>query len=323
MRRKTRILLTEIQKNFPLVPEPYKELAQRCKISEEEVFEALTDLKNKGILRQISAIFNPQALGYQTTLVAASTPKKEIEQAARIINAYPGVSHNYLRDHYYNLWFTIAVPPGHMLKETIQKLLNRAGIDEFLILPVKKIFRIALILNFGEENEDSDQEIQLITKKIATPDKKTISLVRLTQEDLPLVARPFGILGEKISLSEEEILNWIKQGLKSGLIRRFAGLIKHTKAGFRGNVMVAWQVPEQRVEEVGKKLAGEHGITHCYERRSYMHWPYNLYTMLHAKDHEEALSLIRTLAPKYNLSKYLPLFTIKELKKIRLKLFWT
>ncbi len=323
MEGKTQRLLAEIQRNFPLVPEPYKELAQRCKISEREVFEFLTSLKNKGILRQISAIFNPQALGYKTTLVAASTPEKDIEQAAKVINAYPGVSHNYLRDHYYNLWFTIAVPPGQILEETIQKLLNKAGISEFLILPVKKIFRIALVLNLGEEGEEAGQEVRLITKKIVIPDEKTISLVRITQEDLPLVSRPFAMIGEKLSLSEKEILKWIKQGLKSGLIRRFAGLIKHTKVGFHGNVMVAWQVPEKRIEEVGQKIAEERGITHCYERRSYKHWPYNLYTMLHAKSHEEALSLIKTLAPKYGLSNYLPLFTVKELKKIRLKLFWT
>jgi len=322
MERVSQCLLREVQKNFPLVSEPYKELGKRCGLSEEEVFEYLTKFKEEGLLRQISAIFNPQALGYRTTLVAASVPPQKIEKAAQVINAYPGVSHNYLRDHHYNLWFTIAIPPGKDPDKTVQRLLEEAKVSDYLLLPIKRVFKIALILDLNEEGNGNGQEAKVVIKTAPPPDEKIISLVRLTQEDLPLVSRPFTIIGKKISLPEEEILRWLKEGLKTGLIRRFAGLVRHTKAGFHGNVMVAWQVPKERMEEVGQGLAGEPGITHCYERRSYPHWPYNLYTMLHAKEKEEALALVESLAQKYDLREYLPLTTLKELKKIRLKLFW-
>ncbi len=322
MERESQCLLREIQKNFPLVSEPYKELGKRCGLSEREVFEYLAKFKKEGLLRQISAIFNPQALGYRTTLVAASVPPQKIEKAARVINAYPGVSHNYLRDHHYNLWFTIAIPPGKDLDETVKRLLEKADVTNYLLLPIKRVFKIALILDLNEEGNGNGQEAKVVVQSAPPPDEKIISLVRLTQEDLPLVSRPFTTIGRKISLAEEEILNWLKEGLKTGLIRRFAGLVRHTKAGFHGNVMVAWRVPKEQVEKVGPGLASEPGITHCYERRSYPHWPYNLYTMLHAKEKEEALSLVESLARKYSLREYLPLATLKELKKIRLKLFW-
>ena len=322
MEKSTQILLNEVQRNFPLVPKPYEELARRCGFSEEEVLRRLARLKEQGLLRQISAIFNPQALGYRTSLVAASVPKEVLSRAAEAINAYPGVSHNYLRDHRYNLWFTIAVPPGERLQEAVERLLAKTGASAFLLLPIKRVFRIALILDLMEEIDGDQQEANVIIEASPPPDKKTISLVRATQEDLPLVSRPFAAIGKRISLSEEEVLSWLKRGLKSGLIRRFAGLIRHTKAGFKGNVMVAWRVSTERLEEVGRGLASERGITHCYERLSYPHWPYNLYTMLHARSQEEALKLVRELAPKYGLTEYIPLVTIKELKKIRLKLFW-
>ncbi len=322
MLKEVQLLLDAVQRDFPLVPEPYQALGERVGLEEPKVRELLAELKQEGILRQISAIFNPQALGYRTCLVAAAVPEERLTQATTRINAYPGVSHNYLRDHHYNIWFTIAVPPGEGLSETVQSLLAQAGVEEYLLLPIKRVFRIALILDLAEEANGGSTSPQVVLEPAPPPDQKTIALVRATQEDLPLLPRPFEELGKSLSLSEEEVLRWLKEGLRQGLIRRFAGLVRHTRAGFKGNVMVAWQVPPERLEEVGHGLAGEKGITHCYERLTYPHWPYNLYTMLHARDRQEALALVKNLAPKYGLKDYLPLVTLKELKKIRLKLFW-
>jgi len=315
-------LLTEIQKRFPLESTPYASLGKRLGLSEEEVLARLKNLKEKGILRQIGAIFNPQALGFKTSLVAAAAPKYNFKKAAEIINAYPGVSHNYLRDHFFNLWFTIAVPPGEDLKSVVASLMARAQVERYLLLPILKIFHIAVVYDFAEENNSDEVTFSLPEEKFFTPDEKTISLVRLTQEDLPRVSRPFKELGKKVGLSEEEVISWLKKGLETGMIRRFAGLVRHNRAGLRGNVMVAWQIPQEKLDQVGKFLAKEKKITHCYERKSYPDWPYNLYTMIHARELDEAMSYVKSLASQIDAQKYLPLITLKELKKIRLKLFW-
>ena len=324
MERINQKILTEVQRRFPLERRPYKVLGERLGLSEEEIIKRLEQLKEQGILRQIGAIFNPSALGYQTSLVAAAVKEDRLLSAAEIINAYPGVSHNYLRDHQYNLWFTIACPPGRELNTLVDALLKKAQVEDYLLLPIKRVFRIAVVLNFSENGEEAPSGFQNTRPKISPPpDKKTIALVRTTQEDLPRTKYPFSLWAEKVGLSVEELLDWLKKGLEKGLIRRFAGLVKHTRAGFKGNVMVAWRVPQERLDEVGRSLAQEKAVTHCYERVSYPHWPYNLYTMLHASDREEAQKIITGLSQKLGLSDYLPLVTIKELKKIRLKLFWS
>ncbi|OAG27188.1 siroheme decarboxylase subunit alpha [Thermodesulfatator autotrophicus] len=324
MEEKDKLLLTEVQRRFPLEKEPYQVLAERLSLSEKEVIERLNRLKETGILRQISAIFNPQALGYQTSLVAAAVPQEKLEHAAQVINAYPGVSHNYLRNYSFNMWFTLAVPPEENFEETLAALMKKAGVSRYLILPIKRVFHIAVVYDFNENNtEDNNLEFSLPNKeKLSLADHQTISLVKLTQEDLPRVSRPFKEIANKVGLSEEEVLNWIKRGLDEGIIRRFAGLVRHTRAGLKGNIMVAWEVPEKSLDEVGKKLAKEKKITHCYERKRYPDWPYNLYTMIHAPNPEEAFNFIENKAKELKISSYLPLETIKELKKIRLKLFW-
>ncbi|WP_457756261.1 siroheme decarboxylase subunit alpha [Thermodesulfatator indicus] len=326
MDQKDKILLTEIQKRFPLESAPYQSLARKLSISEEEVITRLNKLKKAGILRQIGAIFNPHALGYQTSLVAAAVPEEKFSQAADVINAFPGVSHNYLRNHFYNMWFTIAVPPNEPFEETLAELIKKAGVSRFLILPIKRIFHIAVVYDLNENHtEDNNIDFSFSDtdmKNFLVPDEKTISLVKLTQEDLPRVSRPFQEIARKIGLDEGEVLSWIKDSLNKGIIRRFAGLVRHTRAGVRGNIMVAWEVPEDQLEKVGKALAKEKKITHCYERKSYPEWPYNLYTMVHAQSPEEALIFIENKANELKISSYLPLETIKELKKTRLKLFW-
>ncbi len=312
-----RKLLNLVQKDFPLSPRPFKALGEDLGLTEEEVLRRLQALTAQGILRQIGAIFHPQALGYQTTLVAAEIPAELEEQAASVINAHPGVSHNYLRAHRLNFWFTIAVPPGKNLKEEVSALLKTAGAKTFLLLPIKRVFRIAVVFDL-EEGTAGDGHFSQMRERVL-PDERTIRLVRTLQEPLPLTPRPFEEVALPLGMSEEEVLSWIREMLSRGVMRRFAGLVRHRKAGFRENVMVAWQVAPERTEEVGLALAREPGVTHCYERKSYPHWPYNLYTMIHAK--KDLTARIAELSRKYDLPDYLALRTLREYKKVRLKLF--
>ena len=236
-----RKLLNLIQKDFPLVPRPFSEIGKRLDLSEEEVLERLSRLTEEGVLRQIGAIFNPQALGYRTTLAALSVPEERVEEAARIINAHPGVSHNYLRDHRFNFWFTLAVPPGRDLSEEAQKIARRARAEDLLLLPIKRVFRISVVFDL-EEGTAGDGAFSRVRETVV-PDEETVRLVKALQEPLPLSPQPFKEVARSLGLSEDEVLSWIREMLSRGVMRRFAGLVRHTKAGFKENVMVAWRVP--------------------------------------------------------------------------------
>ncbi len=310
-------LLYLLQKEFPLVSKPFAKIAGNLGIAEEELLSLLRNWQKSGKLRQISAIFNPTALYHRSSLLAFKVPEEKLQKAIDIINSHLGVSHNYLRNHSYNLWFTLVVPPGQDLLEEAQILFKRSQADDFLYLPILKSFKISVIFevdgeNFSEENLKDKEDFKLT--------ELDIRLVKLLQEPLPLVSEPFKVLAQEIGLEEKEIFLWLRKMKERGALRRLAALFKHTKMGFRKNIMVAWRVPEERIEEIGKALSRYNFITHCYLRKSYPHWNYNLYTMCHFK--EEGKEKIQELSKEIGIYQFLPLETVKELKKVRLKLFY-
>ncbi len=138
-------------------------------------------------------------------------------------------------------------------------------------------------------------------------------LEELINHGLPLVERPYLTIGQKLNLSEEEVIETIKSLLEKKIIRRFGATIRHNLVGYEGNAMVAFQVEEERVDEVGKKLAEKPFVSHCYLRKTYPDWPYNLYAMCHSKTREELLNLIKEVSQELNLPKYEILFTQKEI----------
>ena len=140
-------------------------------------------------------------------------------------------------------------------------------------------------------------------------EKKLISAL---SEGLPLVSRPYAVLAERLGTTEESIIEGIKSLQKRGIIRRLGGTLRHNRAGIEGNVMVAWEVPPSRVEEVGRYCTRLPFITHCYLRRTYPDWPYNFYTMIHAESEEECRKMVEKLAYELGLKDYILLFTEKE-----------
>ncbi|MBW1975557.1 MAG: AsnC family transcriptional regulator [Deltaproteobacteria bacterium] len=330
MDRTDRLLLNLIQKSFPVTVRPFEVLGARLHISEGEVMQRIERLKKNGIVRQISAIFNTGALGYESSLVAMAVPEGEIERAAMEINRYPGVSHNYLRPCKYNIWFTIAVPPGENLKSLVAKLASRAGGWPFLILPAIKKFKLAVVLDVLEDEGDTVKE-GTIGDNALNPSrsthsfpltKKNIKIVRHLQEDLPLTRFPFRFLAEKLAMTEESLISTLTNWIQLGWIRRFAAVLNHRQAGFVANGMVVWLCPEDRIDEAGMKLAAHAEVSHCYFRPSHPEWPYNLYAMIHGRNFDECRKFAKKLAEKIEIPEHKVLFSTKEFKKIRLKLFW-
>jgi len=307
-----------VQKDFPLHKRPFYELGLRVGLSEEEVLSRLIYWKEKGVLRQISAIFEPSFFGHHSALFAFKIPFENLEKAVKVINAHPGVSHNYLRSGEYQLWFILVVPPEKDLLSEAKLLADASEAKEMLYLPVIKTFKISTV--FGVDSSDEEDEEDELSENTFSPED--VKMVRVLQEPLKLSPEPFSPISKALNMSEEEIFRWLERKKEIGALRRFGALMKSNKLGFRVNFMVAWQVEEAFLKErLGKFLASQRFVSHCYERKSYPHWPFNLYSMCHFSKKEE-VNLIHSIARDFGIKNYLLLETLKELKKVRLKLFY-
>lgn len=146
-----RQLLNLIQSKLPLTPEPYKELARALGSSEEEVIRRLRNLIERGVIRRLGAIFDSRRVGYTGTLCALKVPPERIPEVAGIVNSLPGVTHNYLRDHPYNMWFTLLAESPEELNSTIEKIKQLTGIEDLLNLPAEKVFKIRVNFELDED----------------------------------------------------------------------------------------------------------------------------------------------------------------------------
>ncbi len=157
-----------------------------------------------------------------------------------------------------------------------------------------------------------------MTASLTDLEKKVIALL---QTDIPVCRRPYLEMAERIGITEEEFIK-ILSGLNDrNMIRRFGATLKHQKSGFKANAMVAWKVPEERVEEVGNIMASFHEITHCYRRNPAPGWDRNLYTMVHGASEEECFAIAAKVSEATGETDYNLLFSRRELKKTSMQYF--
>ncbi len=315
-------LLYKIQTDFPLVPKPFEALAKSMNISEQEVLEILKKNKEDKIIRQISAIFDTKRLGYKSSLVAFKVAQEDIKKAVEAINAHPGVSHNYLRNNDFNIWFTIAVAPDakYSLEETVEILKKQANAKEALLLPTLKMFKIAVKMDTTGKAAKKEKLSKKREKTIEfTP--KHIELIKELQKDIAIVSSPFEETIKRLSMDYDEFFALANELKSAGVMRRFAAILNHRKAGFTANAMSIWSVPKEEAEEIGKKLAAFSAVSHCYLRPSFPNWPYNLFAMVHAKTQQECDKLIEEMAKEVNIKEYAKLYSTQEFKKQRIVYF--
>ena len=167
------------------------------------------------------------------------------------------------------------------------------------------------ILAFSNEALYKDFMLNELEKKI----------IALIQGDIPIIERPFLEIAKKIGVTEEEVIKTLSKLNDQGVLRRFGATLKHQKSGFRANAMVAWQVDESRIEEVGPQMASFKEVTHCYRRNPHENWPYNLYTMVHAKDEASCYEIAAKMSRESGETQYHLLFSRKELKKTSMQYF--
>lgn len=317
-------LLNLIQAGLTLAPSPFREIGAGIGVEEGEVLSRLRRLKDMGVIRQISAIFDSAMLGYTSTLVAAKVPPERLDEVAAVVSAHPGVSHNYARDHAYNLWFTITLPPGHRLQEAVAELALRSGVKDFIVLPALRLFKIGVRLNMlGDEPAEAVDagNGEAGPRQPVALSATDIRLIRALQKDLPVEPRPFAAAARELGVSEEDLLLGVRSLLVRRLMRRFAAVLRHRQAGFSANAMGAWVVPAEDIERVGKIMAGVQEVTHCYQRPRYPDWPYDLFTMIHGRSREECEDVARRISTMTGIHDYRLLYSTKEYKKTRVQYF--
>jgi DNA-binding Lrp family transcriptional regulator len=318
-----RALLERIQASVPLVPRPFTALGEAVGLYEDGVLARVQRLKEANIIRQISAIFDTRRLGYQSTLVSFHIADGDLEDVAAQISAHPGGSHNYARPHHYNLWFTLAVPPGHDVEDEIRRLARQTGVDDWLNLPALRVFKIKTHFKLEDNLEPQNGGARGATPPQSRDlTRDDIPYVRTLQQDLPLVPRPFAEIAGRLGLNEKDLLAKARELEAAGIMRRYSAVLRHRRVGYTFNGMACWVVPESRVEVVGEFAAGFSQVSHCYQRPAYPpRWPYNLFTMIHGRTKDEVEAIVAQIAGATGLERYEILYSTREFKKERVKYF--
>ncbi|MDP2730154.1 MAG: hypothetical protein Q8O55_06710 [Dehalococcoidales bacterium] len=315
-------LLSRLQTGLPLTGKPYAALGSELGIDQGQVIHRIEELKAKGIVRQISPVLDARKLGYQSTLVAMKVADKHLKEAERLIREHPGVSHGYERDHDFNIWVTLAIPPATEMAIALKQLTNSVKAEAAFTLPAVKLFKIrAYFAMDGEAQSEADttassqsplpQEVEL-----SAIDK---AIINVLQEDLPLVSSPFTPLAEQTGMDLDDFLAGCQSLRQRGVMRRYAAAVNHRRAGFKANAMTCWVAPPERVDAVGRKLALLREVSHCYERRTNPLWRYNLFAMIHGHSRNVCQEIVDEISRETALMDYVLLYSTKEFKKTRIK----
>jgi siroheme decarboxylase len=322
-----RKLLNLMQGQFPLAPRPYAAVAEKAEVTEAEVMARVQRLLDDRIIRQVTPIYDTRAFGYGSMLVAAKVDPEHPWRAATIINSHPGVSHNYLRNHEFNMWFTIAVEEDSVLglQGTLDLLQELTGAESIRQLPTLKLFKIRMDLEMeaGTDRLASAAEVVEPAPDTKVPyDERDVAVVRATQGDLPVVSEPYAPAAAELGWTVPELLEHMEGMKERALLRRVAAILFHRRAGFSANGMGVWKVPEDRIAELGPRMAAYRGISHCYQRPTYPDWPYSVFTMAHGRSKEECDAILDAIEGQIDgIEGRATLYSSTEFKKVRLLYF--
>jgi DNA-binding Lrp family transcriptional regulator len=319
-------LLNLTQGSFPLAERPYAEVARLAELTEDETLRRIRRLLDERIIREVTPIFDTRVLGYSSMLVAAKVDSEHPWRAAKIINSHPGVSHNYLRDHEFNLWFTIATEPGSKLglDGTLDVLADLTGAQSVRQLPTLRLFKIRMDL----EMEKGTDALAAVAEAVDYSEPEAIELsdtdlavIKATQGPMEAVSEPFAPAASELGMPVTALLDHLESMKERRALRRVAAILFHRRAGFSANGMGVWQVPEERILELAPRMASFRGISHCYQRPTYADWPYSVFTMAHGRSKQECDAILDSIASDTGIEQRRTLYSSTEFKKVRMLYF--
>ena len=335
-------LLSVIQDDFPLEERPYQVLAGQLGSNEQSVFDAVENLRKSGVIRRIGGVYDSKALGFISRLCAGKVT--DIDKFAVTVNKIPAITHNYVRSHEYNVWFTVIAQSEDEIRKIVDGLCASTDLQGVHILSATKKFKINTVMGAiapvdsrqltvdsgailsGVCNPDlslraeCNEAKQSRARELSTDDRARISIAC---DDIPHTLTPF----KDWSVSIEEL----RDDLAKKRMRRFGAILRHQEAGFAYNAMVCFGLDERREacpepaegtrDERGNALAQKSFVSHCYERPVFEGFPYNLYAMIHAQSSEELAAFVEECVRELGNPDYVVLHSVKELKKTSFRYF--
>ncbi|MXR39862.1 Lrp/AsnC family transcriptional regulator [Halobaculum sp. WSA2] len=300
-------LIDDYQSGFPVEERPFRAVAADLGIGEDEALERVTRLRDRGVFRRFGAVLNPPVVG-SSTLAAVSAPEGRFEEVAEVINGYRQVNHNYRRDHEWNQWFVVTAASRETRDRILAEIEERTGC-EVLNLPMLTDYYIDLefpVWNddaFARESLESTDAGATRISENATGDLSELDRALLVeiQDGFPLSATPYRDVAEAVDADVSDVLAAIERLLADGCIKRIGCVVNHIVTGFRNNCMVVWNVPGDRLDELGESVGELPYVTLCYHRprRPEQDWGYNLFTMVHGREADAVDAKIDELATEH------------------------
>ena len=320
-------ILSVIQTDFPVAARPFDALADRLDADADDIAARVSEMRRSGSVRRLGAVFDSRALGYFSTLVAASAPPERLDDVAATVSQLHGVTHNYRREHAYNLWFTLTAESEPRVEAILADLRKRTGIDAMFSLPALTVYKIRVNFDLTEKKGDRhpSDDAKPAREKEPVPfsplDEEQKHLVRILQESVPDTAGPFDEVAADVGWPVERVIEQINAWRDAGVIRRFGAVVRHQRLGFGANGMSVYTVSGDRIDEVGYRLAERPEISHCYHRPALEGFPYTLFGMIHGHDEQAVRNLAADLAAQNDIDDFDVLFSTTEYKKVSMKYF--
>ena len=301
-----RELLDAIQNEIPLISTPWAAVGQVIDMSEKEVIKRVDKLRRAGVIQSIEGVFDARALGYASSLVAVAAPPDQIDKIASTINLHPAVTQNYQRNHRFNLWFSLLLPPGSRMGLEATAAALTEGADDVLVLPTEA--------SYGPRGE----ELRIDPRELTGEE---IQVVRILQKDLPGIPRPFDLLGRQNGIDAADILS---TGARLRAEKRFLGYAGVAQSirprAFAAHVMAAWRAAED-VHDLARALAARPEIPRSWVRPTRPGWPYGVFTTVQGRSVDECQALVDAIAADLGVRDFVLMFPVKEYKHSRIEYF--
>lgn len=303
-----RKILEIVQDGFPLEERPYAVLGSLLAVSEEETFDSVERLRKSGVIRRLGGVYDSRRLGYISRLCAGVVSEDKLEGFAAAVDKIPTITHNYVRSHAYNVWFTVIARSESEIQETVRGLEAETALHDAHVLSASKMFKINTVMKSASGQATESKVVDKLDLKGAepfVPEAKDRRRINLLCQDIPHTKTPFSDLG--IDVAE------IRGDLDQKIMRRFGAVLRHQQAGFEANAMVCLAVAD--TERAGALLAENSHVSHCYERSPFEGFPYNVYAMFHGQSEAELEQSICSALSALNGPDHAVLTSLKELKK--------
>lgn len=265
-------------------------------------------LRKSGVIRRLGGVYDSRRLGYISRLCAGVVSENELESFAAAVDKIPAITHNYVRSHAYNVWFTVIARSESEIQETVRGLEAETALHDAHVLSASKMFKINTVMKSASGQATERKVVDKLDSKGAepfVPEAKDRRRIKLLCQDIPHTKTPFSDLG--IDVAE------IRGDLDRKIMRRFGAVLRHQQAGFDANAMVCLAVAD--TERAGALLAENPHVSHCYERSPFEGFPYNVYAMFHGQSEAELEQSICSAVSALNGPDHAVLTSLKELKK--------